>query len=197
MECHCKKKCDTNCLNRLLSIECSPTKCKLGKSCTNTAIQNKKVAPIEIFQTAKKGLGIRAKQFIKKNTFINEYTVIISTEKAFLIRLKSDYVNYVHHYCMNFERGLVIDAYKMGNEMRFVNHSCNPNCVIEKWLVKGISRMCLFSKQDIQAGTELTFDYKFARYNSREIGQKCLCSSLNCSGIIERKSEQRLIKTMR
>ena len=45
-----------------------------------------------------------------------------------------------------------------------MNHSCNPNCVLEKWIVDGGVRVGLFAKVDIPAGEELTFDYKFERY---------------------------------
>ena len=28
-------------------------------------------------------------------------------------------------YCLNLDSGMVIDSYRMGNEARFINHSCN------------------------------------------------------------------------
>jgi SET domain-containing protein len=63
---------------------------------------------------------------------------------------------------MTFHEGLIIDATK-GSICRFVNHSCNPNCHVEKWVVNGEPRMALFANEDgIEVGKELTYDYNFA-----------------------------------
>lgn len=45
-----------------------------------------------------------------------------------------------------------------------MNHSCNPNCVLQKWVVGNRMRMGIFALKDISAGTELTFDYNFEVY---------------------------------
>lgn len=62
---------------------------------------------------------------------------------------------------MAFHEGLIIDGYK-GSICRFVNHSCNPNCRVEKWIVNGHPRMALFADRAIMPGEELTYDYNFA-----------------------------------
>lgn len=51
---------------------------------------------------------------------------------------------------------------------RFVNHSCEPNCEMQKWSVNGLFRMALFALRDIEAGEELTYDYNFALFNPAE-----------------------------
>lgn len=62
---------------------------------------------------------------------------------------------------MNFQDNLIIDATK-GSICRFVNHSCSPNCRVEKWYVGGEPRMALFAGEDgILTGQELTYDYNF------------------------------------
>jgi len=64
-------------------------------------------------------------------------------------------------YLMEFDQGMIIDATK-GNLTRFVNHSCAPNCVMEKRIVKGEPRMALFAgSKGVQTGEELTYDYNF------------------------------------
>ncbi len=63
-----------------------------------------------------------------------------------------------------------------------MNHSCNPNCATQKWIVNGQVRIGLFAIKNIRAGTELTFDYKFVRFSSE--AQKCLCGEPNCKGFI-------------
>lgn len=44
--------------------------------------------------------------------------------------------------------------------MRFVNHSCDPNCLVEKWCVRGRERCGLLAARQIRTGDELTFDYQ-------------------------------------
>jgi SET domain-containing protein len=61
---------------------------------------------------------------------------------------------------MEFHNGLIIDATR-GSICRFVNHSCDPNCRIEKWIVDGEPRMALFAEKPIMTGDELTYDYNF------------------------------------
>jgi len=64
---------------------------------------------------------------------------------------------------MQLTRDEVIDATARGGVLRFVNHSCEPNCRVEKWNVAGEERCGVFTAQDINAGDELTFDYCFDR----------------------------------
>jgi histone-lysine N-methyltransferase ASH1L len=62
---------------------------------------------------------------------------------------------------MTFHHGLIIDATK-GSMCRFVNHSCSPNCRVEKWIVDGEPRMALFAGEaGVHTGDELTYDYNF------------------------------------
>lgn len=48
-------------------------------------------------------------------------------------RMIEQYHNHSDHYCLNLDSGMVIDSYRMGNEARFINHSCDPNCEMQKW----------------------------------------------------------------
>jgi hypothetical protein len=38
-------------------------------------------------------------------------------------------------YMCEIRKDFTIDATFKGNSSRFLNHSCDPNCVLEKWLV--------------------------------------------------------------
>ena len=46
----------------------------------------------------------------------------------------------------------IIDAGPKGNHSRFMNHSCQPNCDTQKWLVNGDVHVALFTRKDISAG---------------------------------------------
>ncbi|EFJ49311.1 histone H3 lys4 methyltransferase, partial [Volvox carteri f. nagariensis] len=58
------------------------------------------------------------------------------------------------------DEAVVLDATHRGNIMRFVNHSCGPNCVSRTVVIEGQRRIFLFSLHELHPGTELTYDYK-------------------------------------
>lgn len=45
-------------------------------------------------------------------------------------------------YMCEIRKDFTIDATFKGNTSRFLNHSCDPNCVLEKWLVPKIRPTC-------------------------------------------------------
>lgn len=69
-----------------------------------------------------------------------------------------------HFYFMSLQSDEVIDATKKGCLARFINHSCNPNCHLEKWVVGSKLRIGIFTIKRVAEGEELTFDYQFERY---------------------------------
>ena len=78
---------------------------------------------------------------------------------------------------------MVIDATK-GSIARFINHSCDPNCRMEKWTVAGKPRMALFAgEKGIVTGEELTYDYRFDPFSSKNV-QECRCGSESCRGVL-------------
>lgn len=84
---------------------------------------------------------------------------------------------------MAFDQNMIIDA-TTGSIARFVNHSCSPNCRMEKWIVHGQPRMALFAgERPIMTGEELTYDYNFDPFSAKNV-QKCLCGSENCRGVL-------------
>jgi SET domain-containing protein len=83
---------------------------------------------------------------------------------------------------MELRNDEIIDALKKGNISRFVNHSCAPNCILQKWVVQNRVRMGIFTLREIAAGEELTFDYKFERYGEK--AQPCYCGESICEGVI-------------
>ncbi len=65
-----------------------------------------------------------------------------------------------------------------GNNARFINHSCDPNCETQKWLVRGELAIGLFALKDMPKGEELTFDYNFERYGDKPM--RCYCGTKAC-----------------
>ena len=75
---------------------------------------------------------------------------------------------------------LVIDASLMGSMARFINHSCDPNCITEKWNVGSEIRMGIFAAKNIPKGEEVTYNYQFQSFG--EVKERCMCGSKNCTG---------------
>uniref|UniRef100_A0A672P6V4 Histone-lysine N-methyltransferase ASH1L-like n=1 Tax=Sinocyclocheilus grahami TaxID=75366 RepID=A0A672P6V4_SINGR len=187
---HCENGCQDDCLNRMIFAECSPSTCPCGDQCDNQRIQRHEwVQSLERFRAEGKGWGIRTKQSLRASQFIIEYLGEVVSEQGFRSRMMEQYFSNSGHYCLNLDSGMFIDSYHMGNEARFINHSCEPNCEMQKWSVNGVYRIGLFALKDINSGTELTYDYNFHSFNTEE-QQACKCGSEGCRGIIGGKSQR-------
>ncbi|XP_059499069.1 histone-lysine N-methyltransferase ASH1L isoform X2 [Stegostoma tigrinum] len=195
--CNCKrpvdpteKSCMEDCLNRMIFAECAPNTCPCDEHCCNQRIQRHEwVQCLERFRAEGKGWGIRTKEALKAGQFIIEYLGEVVSEQEFRNRMIEQYQNHNDHYCLNLDSGMVIDSYRMGNEARFINHSCSPNCEMQKWSVNGVYRIGLFALKDVMAGTELTYDYNFHAFNL-EKQQICKCGAEKCRGIIGGRSQR-------
>lgn len=186
--------CRSGCHNRAIYVECDKDVCSNGDKCGNRVIQEMQYAPgLERFMTVNKGWGVRARQAVASGTFILEYTGEIVSQKEFEKRMLSGYIEDEHHYCLALDSKHMIDAHRAGSECRFVNHSCDPNCEMRKWNVKGLYRMALFAKKDILANTEICYDYNFSLFDSDK-GQTCHCGAKECRGVIGGKNKDFAIK---
>lgn len=92
-----------------------------------------------------------------------------------------------HFYFMMLQKGEYIDATKKGGFGRFINHSCEPNCYVDKWVVGSKLRMGIFTKRAILTGEELTFDYNVDRYGGE--ATPCYCGEPTCIGYIGGKTQ--------
>jgi hypothetical protein len=83
-------------------------------------------------------------------------------------------------YLFRLDDIMVIDASQQGNLARFINHSCDPNCVAKTITLNGSKRIVMYAKKHIRAGEEITYDYKFPTEKDPKKKVKCLCGSSNC-----------------
>lgn len=168
-------------------MECT-SDCRCG-DCQNRRFQKRQYAEVAVVQTEKKGYGLRTNVSLHASDFVIEYIGEIvgenkrGTRMAQYDREKS----ITHFYFMGLTGEAFIDATKKGNLGRFCNHSCNPNCQVEKWVVGDQLRMGIFAKRPIAAGEELVFNYNVDRYGAKS--QKCYCGESNCKGTIGGKTQ--------
>ncbi|CAO3689709.1 unnamed protein product [Rhizopus stolonifer] len=174
---------DNNCINRMMFMECTVEDCSCGRYCRNRRFQLKQYARVDVIRTDKKGFGLRALTDLPSNAFIMEYIGEVIPNQEFIRRTKQyETSGLEHYYFMTLKTDEIIDATKKGCLARFINHSCNPNCVTQKWVVGKNMRIGIFTNRSIKAGEELTFDYKFERYGAQ--AQVCYCGESVCKGFI-------------
>lgn len=64
-------------------------------------------------------------------TFVDEYMGEVIDQHEMIKRMKKKlYRN--NNYMVQLKHDEIIDATRKGNITRFINHSCEPNCVAEK-----------------------------------------------------------------
>lgn len=178
---------DSDCINRATKMECVGD-CGCGNNCQNRRFQHKQYANVTVIKTEKKGYGLRANTALQANDFIFEYIGEVIGENVFRRRMQHyDEEGIKHFYFMSLTKGEFVDATKKGNLGRFCNHSCNPNCYVDKWVVGDKLRMGIFAERRIQAGEELVFNYNVDRYGAEP--QPCYCGEPNCTGFIGGKTQ--------
>ena len=131
------------------------------------------------------GRGVFAKRTIPKGTRVFEYAGLRVSKTD----LETDLTNGLTTmtFVMNLNKTTAIDGERGGNDARFINHSCNPNCEVLYFN----ETPYIYAMQEIQEGQELNFDYKlgFDSETILSIDQKkewfpCNCGSENCRGTL-------------
>jgi SET domain-containing protein len=122
-------------------------------------------APLYIkFVNETVGFGVFAEQDIDKGVIVGEYTGhAISVSHLEKINLKDD------SYAIGPLYGIVVDAKKVGNITRFINHSAKPNLVTVGLYKCNYPCVVLISSEPIKKDQQLFFDYGEKYWNGREI----------------------------
>ena len=137
---------------------------------------------IEVRRSNVHGLGVFAAKHIPKGTRIIEYVGERVSHDEADRRYEEKDANDSHTFLFIVDSKTVIDAGVDGNDARFFNHSCDPNCesTVEK------RRVYIEAIRDIEAGAELTYDYQIQREdddpdNIDEVFA-CRCGFPQCRG---------------
>ncbi|KDP39657.1 hypothetical protein JCGZ_02677 [Jatropha curcas] len=173
--------------------ECGPS-CACGIQCGNRLTQRGISVKLKIARDERKGWGLYADQVIRQGQFVCE---LLTTQEARSRqeiydkltsggRFSSALLVVREHLpsgkaCLRVN----IDATRIGNVARFINHSCgcgNLSTVIVRSFGGLLPRLCFFASKDIKEGEELTFSYGEIRVRSN--GLQCFCGSPCCFGFL-------------
>lgn len=153
-----ERECDPE-----LCLGCDARGAEYQNKCENMTLQRQRYAYLEIKRGAF-GLGAFAKREMKPETKIGEYVgeiIYLNFDGAQdLNKLIHNHtgVNYVFE--ANASDSLrTIDAGRLGNETRYLNHSKKPNCYTRLKLVNGEYRLLLITDKKVKKNQELFLDY--------------------------------------
>ena len=110
------------------------------------------------------GYGVFANQDLPALTYVGEYTGVVTRRH----RKKTHFNDYVFGYMVGPKNTpFIIDAKKKGNFTRFINHSDFPNMNSRWVIVRGVTRIIVFTNAFIPKGEQLTYDYGKYYWRSR------------------------------
>lgn len=128
------------------------------------------------------GSGAFATQRIRKGTRIIEYAGELITQQEADERYEDTDDRTSPVLLFQVDKRTVIDAGVNGNEARFINHSCDPNCET----VSTKRRIYIEAIRTISVGEELTYDYSLTRdeLDNAQVEKDyiCRCGAPNCRG---------------
>jgi uncharacterized protein len=130
------------------------------------------------------GYGVFAARRIRKGTTIIEYLGDRISHEAADARYEGKDPKDNHTFLFTVDAKTVIDAGVEGNEARYVNHGCDPNCqsTTEK------KRIFIEAIRTIQPGEELAYDYQIQRDDDDppdvDVIFACRCGAQKCRGVM-------------
>lgn len=153
----------------------APTKAAAGKSGASGA-------RIQVRASGVHGRGVYALRDLAAGERLIEYKgERIDWDEA-LRRHPHDPSQPDHTFFFHLEGGGVIDAAHQGNNARWINHACAPNCEARE----ADGRVFIHALTDISAGEELFYDYGLIldeRYTAKVKKRfECRCGSPSCRG---------------
>ncbi|KAL0304036.1 UNVERIFIED_CONTAM: Histone-lysine N-methyltransferase, H3 lysine-9 specific SUVH5 [Sesamum radiatum] len=182
--------------------ECGPS-CKCPPSCMNRVSQHGPRYQLEIFKTVSRGWGVRSRNYISSGSFICEYVGELLPDKVAEQRIGNDEYLFdvsdgrdegeseVFIDSHMSDDGFAIDAAKMGNIGRFINHSCSPNLYAQEVLYdhqdNRLPHIMFFATKNIPPFQEVTYDYNYkvgrvSDGNGNIKTKDCYCGSRKCTG---------------
>lgn len=130
------------------------------------------------------GNGVFAARDIPAGTRIIEYLGARITPEEADERHPANPDDPFHTFYFSLSCGKVIDGAQNGNDARWINHSCAPNCETEE--NSAGTRVYVMALRDIAKDEELFYDYGLVLDDkitpTLKDQYRCLCGSENCRG---------------
>ncbi|MBI3346849.1 MAG: SET domain-containing protein-lysine N-methyltransferase [Burkholderiales bacterium] len=148
---------------------------------------------IEVRESGVHGRGVYAVAPIAAGARVIEYTgERISWDEA-VERHPHDPAQPNHTFYFHLDTGEVIDALHGGNDARWINHACEPNCEAEELESDDGELSIQFETiRTVRAGDELFIDYGLVIDESRDPSEyACACGSAQCRGTMAGLVEER------
>ncbi|WPB80215.1 SET domain-containing protein-lysine N-methyltransferase [Archangium violaceum] len=140
--------------------------------------------PFELRPSSIQGRGAFVTRPIRKGARIIEYVGERISQSVADDRYDDTAMSRHHTFLFNVDEDTVIDAAHEGNDARFINHSCAPNC---QAFLEG-DRIFIYALQAIGVGEELSYDYSYDRTEDmgpeEEALYACRCGAPTCRGTI-------------
>jgi hypothetical protein len=128
------------------------------------------------------GYGVFALRRIRRGTTVIEYLGDRVSHEQADERYEDKDPKDGHTFLFTVDAKTVIDAGVDGNEARFINHGCDPNCQT----VNTGRRIFIEALRTIQPGEELAYDYQIQRDDDDpadvEVIFACRCGAQSCRG---------------
>lgn len=129
--------------------------------------------PVKVAKSKISGKGAYAIQAIPAKKKIGDLGGVIITMKVAMKLIKNlKVINLVE-----LDNDLALNASDCPNDMRFINHSCNPNTYLR--VMK--NRVEFYALRTIKKGEELSCDYGETHHDGK---LPCQCGAKNCRGFI-------------
>ena len=147
----------------------------------STSLINHKV-PFVVRNSSVHGLGAFTTRRIRKGSRIIEYTGERISAKVADRRYQDDASEHPLVLLFTVNKKTFIDAGVGGNEARYINHACTPNCeaIIES------GRIYIHAIRRIEADEELFYDYNLERDSKEDEDSTgayaCHCDASACRG---------------
>ncbi len=153
--------------------------------------------PVVVRRSRIQGRGVFATRDIAEGEAIIEYTGALITHVEADAQCDDEGMRRHHTFLFAVDDRYVIDGGRGGNEARFINHSCDPNC--ESVIVR--RRVFIHALRPIAAGEELLYDYWYVTDDAYTLDDlrriyPCRCRAANCRGTLARpprRSKKRAI----
>lgn len=146
--------------------------------------------PFAIRRSPIQGYGAFAVRRIPKGTRLIEYAGERLTPAQADARYPDVPGERHHTFLFAIDDVVVIDAAVDGNEARWINHSCAPNCdaVVDE------GRIWIETSRDVERGEELAYDYAFVLEERHTVSAKkrypCNCGAPTCRGTLLAKKRK-------